>query len=75
MDRQRIAKNIIDNYGVDMFKYLVSSLKQGVSGTEIGEEFGVTRQRVSQWRKALVLETRTQHEFCSFAGTGLYTRE
>jgi len=49
----KIADNIIAEYGKDKFNELIRALQKGISGEVIGKSFGVTRQRVSQWRSAL----------------------
>lgn len=49
----RVARNLIKKYGPDKFLQLVSMLEDNKSGPEIAEAFGVTRQRVSQWRSSL----------------------
>ena len=49
----RIADNIISDYGKDRFNELIKALQKGISGEVIGRSFGISRQRVSQWRSAL----------------------
>lgn len=52
----KVAKNIVKRYGYDKFVLLVNHLQKGSSGPVIAEEFGVTRQRVNQWKKTLGTE-------------------
>lgn len=49
----RVAQNIIKKHGFDKFMALIDMYKRGVSGTAIAEEFGVTRQRINQWKQRL----------------------
>lgn len=53
---ERIAQNIIMTYGEEKFLYLLNQLAQGVPGTEIMLAFGVTRQRINQWKRKLGVE-------------------
>ena len=48
--RERTARNFVKKYGIESFKLLISMLEQNVSGQKIGDKFGVTRERVRQWR-------------------------
>ena len=49
----KVAKNIINRYGIDKLTTLIAKFRSGVPGPEIAKDFGVTRQRVNQWKKAL----------------------
>jgi len=49
----KMAKNIIKKHGAAKFARLIELFRQGKSGTDVAEEFGVTRQRVSQWKSKL----------------------
>ena len=53
----RVARNIINKHGFDKFMLLINLYKQGVSGAKIAKEFGVTRQRVNQWKQKLGTST------------------
>lgn len=53
----RIARNIIKNHGFEKFMQLIEMYKRGVSGPNIAKEFGVTRQRVNQWKQRLGTST------------------
>lgn len=48
-----VAKNIIGEHGLAQFRKLIQMLRAGESGTKIGYVFGVTRQRICQWRGTL----------------------
>lgn len=50
--RQRVAGNFIANHGRDGLRRLLILFQQGVSGQVIADEFGVSRERVRQWRNA-----------------------
>ena len=52
----RVASNIIKYYGKDRFVRLLSLLESNASGADIAKEFGVTRQRVNQWKHILGVE-------------------
>lgn len=53
---ERVAKNIIATYGEEKFLYLVNQFAAGTPGPAIAEVFGVTRQRVNQWKRKLGTE-------------------
>lgn len=42
--------NFIKKYGKDRFKWFLNAIATGVSGQVIAEEFGVSRERVRQWK-------------------------
>jgi len=48
--RERVARNFVERYGADAFRRLLTSLSQGESGQDIADEFGVSRERVRQWK-------------------------
>ncbi len=48
-----VADNIIGKHGKTRFNELIKAFQDGISGEIIGKIFGVSRQRVSQWRQAL----------------------
>lgn len=52
----RVANNIIDHYGKEKFLFLINQFSSGASGPSIATEFGVTRQRVNQWKRKLGVE-------------------
>ena len=52
-DPRRIATHIIKDHGVTGFHNLISCFQRNVDGETIGKIFGVTRQRVCQWRGIL----------------------
>ena len=53
---QRVAENIETAYGREKLLYLVNQFAQGTPGPEIAKAFGVTRQRVNQWKRKLGVE-------------------
>lgn len=48
--RQRVARNFIRTYGRTRFRRLLDALAAGESGQAIADEFGVSRERVRQWK-------------------------
>ena len=48
--RQKVARNFIKTYGRSRFRELLSSLAEGKSGQLIANDFGVSRERVRQWK-------------------------
>ncbi len=48
--RQRVARNFIKSYGRLRFRRLLDALANGESGQAIANEFGVSRERVRQWK-------------------------
>lgn len=52
-DPRTVALNLIAEHGKPAFHKLIEMFNDNVSGTKIGKIFGVTRQRVSQWKQAL----------------------
>ena len=48
--RQRVARNFIRTYGRTRFRRLLEALAAGESGQVIADEFGVSRERVRQWK-------------------------
>jgi hypothetical protein len=49
----KVAQNLIATYGREKFLYLINAFATGVKGPEIAEVFGVTRQRVNQWKSKM----------------------
>jgi transposase-like protein len=49
----RVARNLISSYGYDKFIQLIDMFRRGTSGQVIADEFGVSRQRVHQWKHRL----------------------
>jgi DNA-directed RNA polymerase sigma subunit (sigma70/sigma32) len=49
-NRERVARNFIKAYGRARFRRLIEALEVGESGQEIANEFGVSRERVRQWK-------------------------
>jgi hypothetical protein len=52
-DPRTVAENIITEYGKSAFHKLIDMFRENESGTKIGYAFGVSRQRVNQWKVAL----------------------
>ena len=48
--REKVARNFIKTYGRTRFRRLLSALANGESGQAIADEFGVSRERVRQWK-------------------------
>ena len=48
--RQRVARNYIRTYGRQRFRRLLEALAGAESGQVIADEFGVSRERVRQWK-------------------------
>lgn len=52
MPRQ-VAENIIQTHGSAEFRRLIRMFRDGEKGPKIAAVFGVTRQRVHQWKQQL----------------------
>ena len=50
--RERVARNFIKSCGRSKFRRLLQALGEGESGQVIADEFGVSRERVRQWKNA-----------------------
>ena len=48
--REKVARNFIKTYGRAKFRRLLSSIAESESGQVIANEFGVSRERVRQWK-------------------------
>jgi len=48
--RERVARNFIKSYGRQRFRRLLEALAAAESGQVIADEFGVSRERVRQWK-------------------------
>lgn len=48
--RERVARNFIKTYGRARFRRLLEALARSESGQSVAEEFGVSRERVRQWK-------------------------
>lgn len=55
-DPRTVASNLISEHGRAGFQHLIDMFRSGESGTKIGHVYGVSRQRVSQWKAALGTE-------------------
>lgn len=51
-DSGTVARNFVNQYGRPKFKRFLKLLSAGVSGEEIAQEYGVSRERVRQWKNA-----------------------
>jgi cytochrome oxidase Cu insertion factor (SCO1/SenC/PrrC family) len=58
-DPATVAKNFINQYGKAKFKRFIKLLKDGSSGEQIAEEYGVSRERVRQWKNAFGVVTQS----------------
>lgn len=50
INRERVARNFIRTYGRTRFRRLIEAIAAGESGQTIADEFGVSRERVRQWK-------------------------
>lgn len=48
--RERVARNFVKTYGRTRFRRLLEALAQSESGQTLAEEFGVSRERIRQWK-------------------------
>lgn len=48
--REKVARNFIKTYGRAKFRRLLVLISEGESGQVIANEFGVSRERVRQWK-------------------------
>jgi hypothetical protein len=48
--RERVARNFIKTYGRARFRRLLEALANAESGQAVADEFGVSRERVRQWK-------------------------
>lgn len=48
--RERVARNFMKTYGRARFRRLLEALAQSESGQVVADEFGVSRERVRQWK-------------------------
>jgi ABC-type siderophore export system fused ATPase/permease subunit len=48
--RERVARNFMKTYGRTRFRRLLEALAANESGQIIADEFGVSRERVRQWK-------------------------
>ncbi len=52
-DPETVATNIVEEHGRRGLRKLLAMFDSGESGTVIAEQFGVSRQRVHQWKQLL----------------------
>ena len=48
--RERVARNFVERYGQAALGELLEALRSGESGQHIADRFGVSRERVRQWK-------------------------
>ncbi|GDX83924.1 hypothetical protein LBMAG42_57350 [Deltaproteobacteria bacterium] len=48
--RERVARNFVKSYGRTRFRRLLEALANAESGQALAEEFGVSRERIRQWK-------------------------
>jgi transposase-like protein len=58
-DATTVARNFIKQYGKARFKRFLRLLNEGVSGEQIAEEYGVSRERVRQWKNTFGRSVQT----------------
>lgn len=51
--QERVARNFIKARGMEAFRTLIDMFKRGESGQVIANHFGVSRERVRQWKGKL----------------------
>lgn len=56
---ERVARNVIRQHGKAALVSLIKGFHEGRTLDSLGKELGVTRERVRQWKLALVTETVT----------------
>ena len=52
MALQSKINNFIGRYGVDKLEWFIEQINIGTSGQVIANEFGVSRERVRQWKNS-----------------------
>lgn len=57
--RRLVTRNIVERHGRAGLRRLVEGFREGESGQRIGDDLGVTRERVRQWKEILGQEVRT----------------
>lgn len=50
VSRERVARNFVERFGADRLQILLQGFARGESGQVIADEFGVSRERVRQWK-------------------------
>ena len=48
--RERVARNFVKSYGRVRFRRLLEALAAAESGQTLADEFGVSRERIRQWK-------------------------
>lgn len=57
--RERVVRNIVERHGRAGLRRLVEGFRANESGQVLGDDLGVTRERVRQWKEILGREVRT----------------
>lgn len=57
--RERVVRNIVERHGRAGLRRLVEGFRANESGQVLGDDLGVTRERVRQWKEILGQEVRT----------------
>lgn len=52
VDPAVVAQNFVNHYGKGKLKKFIRMLNRGMSGEEIAQEYGVSRERVRQWKNS-----------------------
>ena len=57
--RERVVRNIVERHGRAGLRRLIEGFRANESGQILGDDLGVTRERVRQWKEILGQEIRT----------------
>jgi len=57
--RERVTRNIVERHGRAGLRRLIEGFRANESGQVLGDDLGVTRERVRQWKEILGQEVRT----------------
>jgi len=57
--RERVVRNIVERHGRAGLRRLIEGFRANESGQILGDDLGVTRERVRQWKEILGREVRT----------------
>jgi hypothetical protein len=58
-EAEALARSLLAKHGATKLREILAMLRRNAPGTEIAEACGVTKQRVSQWRRVLGEESTT----------------
>jgi DNA-directed RNA polymerase sigma subunit (sigma70/sigma32) len=57
--RERVVRNIVARHGRAGLRRLIEGFRANESGQVLGDDLGVTRERVRQWKEILGQEVRS----------------